>query len=102
MPGDVDRLVELQARILDSACRLVKPGGRLIYVTCSLLPREDEEQVERFVRAHADFAPVPASQVWAEAIGGPMPGNDPYLTLTPARHGTDGFFIAVLARAKAM
>ena len=58
-PKDLAELTALQAEILDSAQRLVKPGGRLVYATCSLLREEDEAQVERFLAGHADFALVP-------------------------------------------
>ena len=98
-PEDVTELAVLQADILDSARRLVKPGGRLIYVTCSLLKDEDESQVERFLAAHADFALLPIARVWRETVGGPCPSRAETLRLSPARHGTDGFFVAVLERA---
>ncbi len=97
-PEDLTELVALQADILDSAARLVTGGGRLVYVTCSLLREEDEEQIERFLAAHADFALVPVDEVWHEVIGTPPPSEDKMLRLTPARHGTDGFFVAVLVR----
>ncbi|MCC7049763.1 MAG: RsmB/NOP family class I SAM-dependent RNA methyltransferase [Alphaproteobacteria bacterium] len=95
-PADLEELVAKQARILASAARLVKPGGRLVYATCSLLPAENEKQVEAFLAAHPDFAVVPAG----EALPG-VSADGPYLRLTPARHGTDGFFAAVMER-KAM
>jgi 16S rRNA (cytosine967-C5)-methyltransferase len=92
-------LIDLQAEILDSAWRMVKPGGRLIYATCSLLPEENEKQVERFLEGHADFVLKPWRGVWEEAVGTPPPdGGDGMLLLTPERHGTDGFFAAVLER----
>ncbi|MFP3786750.1 SAM-dependent methyltransferase, partial [Burkholderia sp. SIMBA_024] len=80
------------------AARLVKPGGRLIYATCSLLPEENRERVWEFQATHADFRPVPIEQVWAEGVGGDCPTTGDDLTLTPARHDTDGFYIAVLER----
>jgi 16S rRNA (cytosine967-C5)-methyltransferase len=98
-PNDVDELVALQSEILDSACRLVKPGGRLVYVTCSLLREEDEAQVERFLAAHRDFTLLPVPRVWKAAVGRASPVEDEMLRLTPARHGTDGFFAAILERA---
>jgi 16S rRNA (cytosine967-C5)-methyltransferase len=101
-PADLGELVALQAEILDSAQRLVKPGGRLVYVTCSLLAEEDERQVERFLAGHPDFALVPVTEVWAAATGKAAPVDTPMLRLTPARHGTDGFFAAVMARAGAL
>jgi len=101
-PTDLDELVAKQARILDSAARLVKPGGRLVYATCSLLPPENEEQVESFAARHEEFAPLPASELWRATIGGePPPGIAAHALLAPHRHGTDGFFIAAFERRAA-
>jgi 16S rRNA (cytosine967-C5)-methyltransferase len=102
----VKELVDLQQRILASAARLVKPGGRLIYATCSLLPEENEGQIDAFLAQHADFSLLPIADVWRDSIGrhkyaGPCPATDNYLRLTPAQHGTDGFFVAVLQRSTA-
>jgi 16S rRNA (cytosine967-C5)-methyltransferase len=97
-PNDLAELIVRQHDILASAARLVKPGGRLVYVTCSLLHEENEAQAEAFLTAHADFALCPMARVWEEVIGGASPGGDDYLRLTPARHGTDGFFVALFAR----
>ena len=94
--NDLAELLPKQARILDDAERLVRPGGRLIYATCSLLHEENGAQVEGFLARHADFAPVEVSRVWT--LPAPCPSPDPYLVLTPLRHGTDGFFAAVLER----
>jgi 16S rRNA (cytosine967-C5)-methyltransferase len=99
-PEDVTELAALQADILASAQRLVKPGGRLIYVTCSLLAEENELQVERFLGTHADFKLVPIAQVWAETVGTASPAEGGMLRLTTARHHTDGFFVAILERAR--
>jgi 16S rRNA (cytosine967-C5)-methyltransferase len=100
-PQDLDELRQRQQDILQSAARLVRPGGRLVYATCSLLREEDEAQAEAFLAAAPDFAPVPMAGAWPEAIGGASPGGDTYLRLTPARHGTDGFFVAIFARRAA-
>jgi 16S rRNA (cytosine967-C5)-methyltransferase len=97
-PEDLGELVERQQQILRSASRLVRPGGRLVYATCSLLREEDEAQAETFLAAAPDFALVPAARAWDETIGGSSPGGEDYLFLTPARHGTDGFFVAVFER----
>ncbi|MSP51933.1 MAG: RsmB/NOP family class I SAM-dependent RNA methyltransferase [Alphaproteobacteria bacterium] len=97
-PNDIVELTALQARLLESAARLVKPGGRLIYVTCSFLPEENERQADAFAAAESSFTLVPISRVWAETIGGVAPSPDPYLRLSPAAHSTDGFFIAVFER----
>src|SRR6185437_1569252 len=97
-PEDLAELTQLQAEILDSAARLAKPGGRVIYATCSLLREENEAQIERFLAGHADFTLLPIARVWHETIGGEPPASGEMLRLTPARHGTDGFFVAVLER----
>jgi 16S rRNA (cytosine967-C5)-methyltransferase len=97
-PKDLEELAALQAAILDSAQRLVKPGGRLIYATCSLLREEDEAQIENFLSAHAEFMLKPIGEVWRETIGGEPPHPGDMMRLTPARDGTDGFFVAVLER----
>ncbi len=100
-PIDLAELVERQQQILCSAARLVRPGGRLIYVTCSLLREEDQAQAETFLREHPDFVLYPIAKAWAETIGGDYPGGADFLCLTPARHGTDGFFIAIFERRTA-
>lgn len=105
-PDYLTELVDLQKRILDSASRLVKPGGRLIYATCSLLPEENEGQIDGFLAQHVDFAVVPVAEVWRDSVGrtkdaAPCPSGDSYLRLTPAQHGTDGFFVAILQRSAA-
>jgi 16S rRNA (cytosine967-C5)-methyltransferase len=97
-PEDLAELVERQQLILRSAARLVRPGGRLIYATCSLLRDEDEAQAEAFLAAETDFSLLPMARVWEETIGGASPGGEDYLRLTPARHGTDGFFVAIFER----
>jgi 16S rRNA (cytosine967-C5)-methyltransferase len=96
---DLSELAEKQSVILEEASDLVRPGGRLVYATCSLLPEEDEMQIERFLSRHADFVVRPVPALWAELCPGvPEPGEGPFMALSPARHGTDGFFTAVLER----
>jgi 16S rRNA (cytosine967-C5)-methyltransferase len=97
-PQDLAELQVRQHDILQSAARLVKPGGRLAYVTCSLLLEENEAQAERFLEETSDFTLYPVAQAWNEAFGCACPGGDGYLRLTPAQHGTDGFFVALFAR----
>jgi 16S rRNA (cytosine967-C5)-methyltransferase len=97
-PEDLVSLIVRQQEILRSAARLVRPGGRLVYATCSVLREENEEQAEAFLSAEPEFSVVPATRAWSETIGGPSPGGDRYLRLTPARHGTDGFFVAIFER----
>ncbi len=94
--GDgLETLLPLQASILASAARLVKPGGRLVYATCSMLAEENEAQVAGFLAAHPAFHVVPLREVAPQLKESAHPD---YLSLTPARHGTDGFFAAVLRR----
>ncbi len=97
-PIDLAELLPKQAAILDTASRLVRLGGRLVYATCSLLPDENENQVGHFLERHPEFAVVPLAAAWT--LEGPPPGPGPYLSLTPKRHGTDGFFGAVLERTQ--
>jgi 16S rRNA (cytosine967-C5)-methyltransferase len=93
-PQDLAELVPKQAAILDAAARLVKPGGGLVYATCSVLPAEDERQIEAFVERHPEFSVVPVVDVGML----PETASGPYLRLSPLRHGTDGFFAAALVR----
>jgi 16S rRNA (cytosine967-C5)-methyltransferase len=86
--SDLAELVPKQAAILDQAQKLVKPGGRLIYATCSLLDDENSLQVEAFLSRYPKFRRV------ALALPAGLPGPD--LRLTPRGHGTDGFYAAVL------
>ncbi|MEA4838322.1 MAG: RsmB/NOP family class I SAM-dependent RNA methyltransferase [Rhodospirillaceae bacterium] len=98
-PEDVAELVALQGRILASAARLTRPGGRLVYATCSLLAEEGEDRIAAFLKENADFRLLPLPGIWAENIGTDCPLPGPYLRLSPASTGTDGFFAAVLERA---
>ena len=104
-PHDIAERQAEQRAILALAATLVKPGGRLVYATCSILPEEGADQVAAFLAAHADYAAVPTAAAWTDAGLAPPPpasadGRTDSLLLTPARHGTDGFFIAVLRRAE--
>jgi 16S rRNA (cytosine967-C5)-methyltransferase len=96
---DLAELTPKQAGILDTAGRLLRPGGRLIYATCSLLREENEAQIEAFCARNEKFRVLPVSQAWNQPP--PLPCADPFLVLTPLRHGTDGFFAAVLEKAAA-
>ena len=69
----------------------------MIYGTCSLLGEENEEQVAAFLTRHPDFTLMPLAQAWTVEGGGALAGE--MLSLTPARHGTDGFFAAAMERA---
>jgi 16S rRNA (cytosine967-C5)-methyltransferase len=93
-PEDLAAQAARQRDLLEWGAAMVKPGGRLVYATCSLLRAEDEAPVEAFLVAHPDFSRMAVSGL----LPG-VPGVDGDLLLTPARHGTDGFFTAVLSRA---
>ena len=99
-PESIVELAAKQAAILDAAARLVKPGGRLVYATCSLLRAENQDVVDGFLATHPEFAIEPAGDVLRgqqvavgdDALAGPM------LELWPHRSDTDGFFAAVFRR----
>jgi 16S rRNA (cytosine967-C5)-methyltransferase len=103
-PTNLPQREQEQAALLATAAALVKPGGRLAYATCSVLPQENGDQIAAFVTNNSDFETLPWRESWRAGIGGEPPtsadGSDATLLLTPARHGTDGFFIAVLGRKK--
>jgi len=86
-----------QDQVLDDGAGFTKPGGRMVYVTCSVLPEEDEDRVDAFLARHADFARKPAAAT---------PELEPFLTaagdlrLTPRSSNTDGFYVAVLEKAR--
>lgn len=99
--ADLARYRAAQQEALSGAAALVRPGGRLVYVTCSLMPEENEDQVQTFLQQRPDFAAHPVAEVWASVIGPGCPAASPFLALTPARNGTDGFFVAVLEYRRA-
>jgi len=100
-PEAVSAYVDRQHDILARARDLVRPGGRLVYATCSFLGEENEAVVERFLADDAAFEPIPVETVWAEVLDTPCPGSGPWLLLTPRRHGMDAFFVAVMRRSSA-
>ena len=91
-----------QAQVLEKGYALARPGGTILYITCSVLPEENTEQVADFVQRHPDVTVVPYKEQWARTIGGAAPasadGREDTLVLTPARHDTDGFFVAVMRK----
>jgi 16S rRNA (cytosine967-C5)-methyltransferase len=103
-PGALDIRGKEQAALLDQAARFVKPGGRLVYITCSVLDAENGAQIRAFRERHASFEPVSAND-FAKALGenamiftraAKVSGEG--LQMTPRRTGTDGFFVSVLKR----
>ncbi|MEM9204961.1 MAG: RsmB/NOP family class I SAM-dependent RNA methyltransferase [Pseudomonadota bacterium] len=102
-PEQLDARIEEQARVLDDAKAFVRPGGYLCYVTCSVLPAENENQIERFLEENQDFALLSLGEVWEERFGADKPkpwsADGCTVTLTPASTQTDGFFMAVMEKA---
>jgi 16S rRNA (cytosine967-C5)-methyltransferase len=104
-PGALEVRLKDQVEVLDRAAALVKPGGRIAYITCSVLPAENGEQVRSFIERHPEFSVVPpqetASVLWdkAEAFAEAALSSPEGWLMTPRRTGTDGFFVSVLKKA---
>ncbi len=96
---DLAALAGVQQRILAAAAALLKPGGRLVYATCSLLREENEDIVQDFLSSHPDFKALPAGEILARRQV-PLTTTDEALRLYPHRHHTDGFYAVALERAK--
>ena len=93
-----------QESVLDQGAELVKPGGRLAYVTCSVLPSENSDQVELFLARHPEFKLIAWPELWERSLPSETPvpsadGSAETLLMTPRDHGTDGFFVAVMQRS---
>ena len=98
-PRAVTKHAESQAVLLDEAATYVRPGGRLVYVTCSLLPPENAEQAAAFLERNGDFEIVDWREQASVLSALPKAANDgPTLQLAPHLHGTDGFFVAIFRR----
>lgn len=101
-PGALEQRLREQQELLAKAARFVRASGRLVYVTCSLLRDENEDQVAAFLAEHSDFSAVAAAEAAAQAglpelarFASPF---GPAIRLSPRSSGTDGFFVAVLRR----
>lgn len=94
-PARLAELVGIQDDLLDLAARYTRPGGTILYATCSLLPVENQDRVEAFLARRADFMLADLGKVWRHS---PPPGLGQAFRATPARAGTDGFFAAGLIR----
>jgi 16S rRNA (cytosine967-C5)-methyltransferase len=105
-PGALEIRIKDQIEVLDRAAPLVKPGGRIAYITCSVLPEENSEQVRAFVARHPEFSIAPpeetVSVLWdkADAFAEAALKSPEGWLMTPRRTGTDGFFVSVLQRQR--
>ncbi len=104
-PQMLEARLKEQAEVLEEGAPLVKPGGRLAYITCSVLPPENRDQVEAFLKAHSDFKLLPWRRLWEEVLPATpalssADGSEDTLLMTPLSHGTDGFFVAVFERER--
>ena len=102
-PQMLEARLAAQRAVLDQAAPLVKPGGRLAYITCSVLPPENRDQVEAFLSRFPQYSIVPWPDLWSAASLSAAPpqsadGSGKTLLMTPRTFGTDGFFVAVLKR----
>jgi 16S rRNA (cytosine967-C5)-methyltransferase len=102
-PGSLEQRRGEQARVLDRAARLVKPGGRIVYVTCSVLPTENDEAVAGLLARTDGFSPVPAGDLLAaaglETLAPHVRTTRHGLQMSPLKTGVDGFYVAALSRA---
>src|SRR3954466_7487632 len=104
-PGALELRLKDQTEVLDRAAALVKPGGRIAYVTCSVLPAENGDQIRGFIARHPEFSVVPPEQtagvLWdkAEEFAAAALESPEGWLMTPRRTGTDGFFVSVLKKA---
>jgi 16S rRNA (cytosine967-C5)-methyltransferase len=104
-PGALEIRLKDQIEVLDRASAMVKTGGRIAYITCSVLPAENSEQVQRFMTRHPEFSVQPpeetASVLWdkAEAFADAALRTEEGWLMTPRRTGTDGFFVSILKKS---
>ncbi len=96
---DLNEILAVQQSILQSAARLVKKGGHLLYVTCSILQSENESQIETFLSGNKNFRVVLPEKLWSNFSDQTMKQGGT-IRLTPHKDGTDGFFAALLQRCE--
>ena len=95
----LNELISIQQNILDFAAKKTKIGGKIIYITCSILPEENNLQITNFLTQNKNFQKTDLSRIWQQKIGTPYPSADTFcLQFSPLSTGTDGMFIAVLQK----
>lgn len=98
-PKQLKAIEQAQAEILEIASAHLTDKGRIVYMTCSVLPEENEERIERFLEQHADFETVNMQKLWERKLEQPYPFNETrWLKCSPLTTATDGFFVCVLQR----
>ncbi|RTL68577.1 MAG: RsmB/NOP family class I SAM-dependent RNA methyltransferase [Hyphomicrobiales bacterium] len=101
-PAALEQRQAEQDALLTQAASHVKPGGRLVYVTCSVLPEENGDRIEAFLAREPQFEAMPWAPIWEKQLASPpvisANGSDTSLLLTPRQHDTDGFFVCVMRR----
>jgi 16S rRNA (cytosine967-C5)-methyltransferase len=101
-PASLELRLGEQRAVLAEAGRFIKPGGRLVYITCSLLEAENGDQIAAFLEANPDFSPIdPAANAEARGLGALAAFVDRRrlgLTLTPRRTDTDGFYVSLVTK----
>ncbi len=98
-PAKLAELTKTQREILEKAYMHTKPGGRIVYITCSILKDENENVIEAFKSRHPELKHVSLRELWAEKIGGRYPFvADEYARFSPPATGTDGFFLSILQK----
>ena len=97
-PSELESLMALQGRILEAAAKLVKPGGKLIYSTCSMLACENEAHIANFLTKNKNFGVVSVKKMWDKIAPVAEREDSPALRLSPHQEGVDGFFAAVFER----
>lgn len=105
-PEQLAQRVEEQRQILIHGATFVKPGGHLVYITCSVLPEENQRQIVAFLATHPDFGAIPANTLWMSHFAGAKVrarfSPEGGVALTPHATGTDGFYCSVLVRSAAL
>ena len=98
-PKMIDDLNKIQSEILQTAYKHTKKGGRIVYMTCSVLKKENENMVEDFCQNHSDMVFVDHEKLWAKKIDAPYPfKTNKYMHFSPLKTNTDGFFFCMLKK----